>query len=176
MAFVVDARPPTEVIAPALRAAIAAADRNLPVANMTSMADVTARFLSARRLSMLLMTTFALVAVVMAAVGIYAVVASLVAQRTREIGIRMALGADRSAVRRSVLIAGLRITLIGVGLGAIAAGAASTLVARFVPSLEPPTWTGVADFAVVLVAAATCAAWIPARRASLIDPIRTLRE
>ena len=111
----------------------------------------------------------------MAVIGLYGVLSTLVAQQTREIGIRMALGADRSAVRRRVVLAGARVAIGGVVIGALGSGTASTLIARFVPSLDAPTWSAIGGFAVVLMSAAMAAAWIPARRASAVNPMRALR-
>jgi len=175
MAFAVRTRQPLDSIAPALRAAIAAADRSLPVARLVSMDDVVARFLSAHRLSMTLMSAFAMVALVMAVIGLYGVLSTLVARQTREIGIRVALGADRSAVQRRVVLAGLRVAAAGIVLGGLASGTASTLISRFVPALDPPSWPAIAGHAGMLILAALAAAWIPARRASSVDPIQALR-
>jgi predicted permease len=175
MAFAVRSRQPIESMTPALRAAIAAADPSLPVARLVSIEDVVWQFLSAQRLSMTLMSTFAIVALAMAVIGLYGVLSTLVAQQTREIGIRIALGADGSAVRRRVVLAGFRVGAAGVVLGGWAAGSASALIATFVPSLEPPTWGAIGGCAAVLLAAAIAAAWVPARRASSVDPIQALR-
>jgi ABC-type antimicrobial peptide transport system permease subunit len=133
------------------------------------------QFLSAQRLSMTLMSSFAIVGLAMAVIGLYGVLSTLVAQQTREIGIRIALGADGSAVRRRVVLAGFRVAAAGIVLGALAAGSASALIATFVPSLDPPTWSAIGGCALVLLAAAIAAAWVPARRASSVDPIQALR-
>jgi predicted permease len=175
MAFAVRGRLAVDSIAPELRAAIAAADPGLPIARLASIEDVVSQFLSAQRLSMTLMSAFAMVALAMAVIGLYGVLSTLVAQQTREIGIRIALGADRSALRRRVVQAGFRVAAAGVALGALAAGSASALIATFVPSLDPPTWGAIGGCAGVLLAAAIVAAWVPARRASGVDPIQALR-
>jgi ABC-type antimicrobial peptide transport system permease subunit len=175
MAFAVKSAQPRESIAPALRSAIAAADRNLPIARLVALDEVASRFLVTQRLSMTLMTAFALVALAMAAIGLYGVLAMLVAQQTREIGIRMALGANRSQVRRRVVLAGVRVAIGGVALGAMASGTAAALIGRFLPSLPAPRWPSIGGFALVLLAAAVAAAWVPAQRASAVDPISALR-
>jgi putative ABC transport system permease protein len=175
MAFAIRSLQPIEAVAPALRTAVARADRRLPVARLVSMEDVVGRFLAAHRLSMTLMSAFAIVALAMAAIGLYGVLSTLVAQQTREIGIRIALGADGSAVRRGVVLAGFRVAAAGVVLGGLAAGSASAIIATFVPSLDPPTWSAIGGCAALLLAAAIAAAWVPARRASSVDPIQALR-
>ncbi len=109
------------------------------------------------------------------AIGVFGVLAQLVAQRTREIGIRMALGANPSRLRRQVIGAGLRLTLAGLAIGALASGGAEQLIRHFVPSLDPPSAIAIAIDAAVLIAISLVAAWIPSLRASRIDPLRALR-
>jgi putative ABC transport system permease protein len=131
--------------------------------------------ISPRRFSATLVGVFAVLAVVLAAVGIYGVMSYTVSQRTQEIGVRVALGAQVASVRRMILGQTLKLTLIGVALGL----AGSFVVARFLTSLlfgvgmyDPLTFLGVAA---LLVAVALAASYIPARRAMRVDPIVALR-
>ncbi len=163
-------------IASAVRSAVADVDASLPVYNIHSMEQVAHDFLSAQRLATALMGGFALVTLVLAGIGIYGVLAQFIEQQTREIGIRVALGADPYRVRRTVTALALRLAGTGVALGAAASGLAATLVASYVPRLDQVSWTTVAVHAGVLFGLAIIAAWIPARRASAIDPIRALRD
>jgi predicted permease len=130
----------------------------------------------AQRFSMILLGAFAMVALLLASVGIYGVVSYIVVQRTHEIGIRVALGAQQSDVMRWVLGAGARMALIGVGIGIAAALALTRLMTNVlygVSATDPATFLGVA-FLLTLVAIAAC--YIPARRAMRMDPMAALRQ
>jgi putative ABC transport system permease protein len=123
----------------------------------------------------LMLGAFAGLAALMAAVGIYGVMWSAVRQRTMEIGIRMALGADPRRVVVEVLASGLRLTLAGIGIGLVAALALSRALAGLlfqVRPIDPPTYAAVA---LLLAAAALAACYLPARRAAKVDPMTTLR-
>jgi putative ABC transport system permease protein len=129
-----------------------------------------------RRLAATLITVFAVVALALAAIGIYGVMSYAVAQRTQEIGIRMALGAERDAILRMVLRHGTLMAVTGVALGLLAA----FFLARLITSLlfqtsaaDPPTFSVVPA---VLIAVAVLACWIPARRATRVDPLVALRH
>jgi len=131
--------------------------------------------ISPRRFSATLVGVFAVLAVVLAAVGIYGVMSYTVSQRTQEIGVRMALGAQLASVRTMILGQTLKLTLIGVAIGL----AGAFVVARFLTSLlfgvgtyDPVTFLGVAS---LLVAVALAASYLPARRAMRVDPIVALR-
>jgi ABC-type antimicrobial peptide transport system permease subunit len=137
--------------------------------------DILAGSLAPRRLTMILLGAFAVLAIVLACVGQYGVIASLVNQRTHEIGVRIALGAQRAEVVRLVLDDGLRMAIAGASLGILAAlGLARLLAAQLfgVTAHDPLTFGAVAALLVV-VALAAC--YIPARRATLIDPATALR-
>ncbi len=151
------------------------ADPNLPVTHVMTMDGLLTDSISPRRFSATLVGVFAMLAVVLAAVGIYGVMSYTVSQRTQEIGVRMALGAQLASVRRMILGQTLKLTLIGVALGL----AGAFVVARFLTSLlfgvgmyDPVTFLGVAA---LLVAVALAASYIPARRAMRVDPIVALR-
>ncbi len=159
-----------------IRAEVRRLDADLPVIDVRTLDDVMAATVAEPRFTTLLMTTFAALALVLAAVGIYGVLSYAVGTRTREIGIRMALGAERGAVRRMVLGQGLRLTVAGAVLGL----AAAALMARWIESLlygvAPLDAVTFAAVPAVLLAAALAAIYLPARRATRVDPMRALHH
>ena len=162
-------------IAAAVTEVVHREDSNLPVTHVTTMDGLLSDSVSPRRFSAVLIGIFAALALLLAAVGIYGVMSYTVSQRTQEIGVRMALGAQMGNVRRMILGHTLKLTLIGVGLGL----AGAFVVARFLASLvfgvgtyDAATFLGVA---LLLIAVALAASYIPARRAMRVDPIVALR-
>ena len=162
-------------IAAAVREVVHKVEPNLPVTHVMTMDGLLSDSVSPRRFSAVLIGIFAVLALLLAAVGIYGVMSYAVSQRTQEIGLRMALGAPAGSVRGMILGQMLRLTMLGVGIGL----AGSFVVARFLASLlfgvgtyDPATFLGVA---VLLVAVAISASYIPARRAMRVDPIVALR-
>jgi ABC-type antimicrobial peptide transport system permease subunit len=151
-------------------------DPALPMYNVQPVEVISARFLAPHHIAMALMGSFAVMTLLLSAIGLYGMLAQVVAQRTREIGIRMALGADGGRVIRSVVLHGLRLAALGVVLGAAAAGLAASLIGSFLPSLDTPDGTTIVLNAGVLLAVAAAATWLPARRAATVDPLRALRE
>jgi putative ABC transport system permease protein len=150
-------------------------DPELPMAAVSTMDQLLADSLSRSRFTMLLLVIFSGVALVLACVGIYGLIAYSVTQRTQELGIRIALGAQRRDVLRLVLAQGTRLTLLGVAIGVLAALALSRLLATLlfaVSATDPLTFAGVAA---LLAIAALAACLIPARRATYVDPIVALR-
>jgi putative ABC transport system permease protein len=150
-------------------------DPELPMAAVATMDQLLADSLSRSRFTMLLLGIFSAVALLLAAVGIYGLIAYSVTQRTQELGIRIALGAQRRDVLRLVLGQGARLTLLGVTLGLLAALAISRLLASMlfgVSATDPLTFAGVAA---LLGIVALLACFIPARRATRVDPIVALR-
>ncbi len=148
----------------------------LPVADIRSMSQIVSRSTSRERFNTLLMTTFALCALALAAIGIYGVMAYAVQQRTREIGVRLALGAAPSAVHRMVVLQGMRLALIGVLIGVGAAYGLSRYMSTLlfgVEARDPLVFVGVP---LLLAFIALVAVWIPAGRASRIDPLGALRS
>jgi ABC-type lipoprotein release transport system permease subunit len=148
----------------------------LPVSNVQSMQEIATRSTSRQRFNMWLMTVFGCCAVLLAAIGIYGLMAYSVAQRTQEIGIRLALGAQASDVKNMVIRQGMALAGIGVAIGV----AASLGLARFISTLlfgvsprDPSVFAGVP---LLLTLVAFIAVWVPARRASRVDPIVALRE
>ncbi|HNQ22624.1 MAG TPA: ABC transporter permease [Phycisphaerae bacterium] len=166
--------PPHELTS-AVGSAVSALDARWPVMQMATMEQRLATILAPRRFALCILGVFAAAALVLAAGGLYAVLAHLVAQSTHEIGIRMALGARQSQIRGSVLRQGLALTAIGVAIGLIVALAGARVLAALlyeVSVADPVTFIGVP---VLLAAVSLSACYLPARRATRIDPITALR-
>jgi len=158
-----------------VRRAVAEIDSREVVYNVRTMDEVVSSSFAARRLSMILLSVFAGLALVLACVGIYGVISYLVGQRTHEIGVRVALGAQRTDVLRLVIGHGLRMALIGVAVGTAAALGLTRLMANQlfgVSAHDPLTFAGVA---ILLMSVAVAACYVPARRATRVDPIVALR-
>jgi putative ABC transport system permease protein len=158
-----------------VRNQISALDKDQAVFNVRTMEQALSRSVAARRFSMILLGVFALLALTLAAVGIYGVISYSVAQRTREVGIRMALGASTSDVIKLVVRDGLKLVLIGVGVGLAGALALTRMMATLlfgVTTTDALTYTTVA---LVLIVVALIACCIPARRATKVDPLVALR-
>ncbi len=129
-----------------------------------------------RRFTMLVLGAFAAVALLLATVGVHGVLSYTVAERTREIGIRMALGADRGSVGRLVVGQGARLALAGLGIGVVGSLAVSRLLAALLYGVRPGDPATLATVAVGLGAVSLLASWLPARRAARVDPMVALRE
>lgn len=162
-------------LAPALRSAVAQVDSDLPLYGLRSMSDVLADSLAQRRFRMLVLSVFAGAALLLATVGLYGVISFSVAQRTREIGIRMTLGAARDSVVRQVVSRGLVRVGLGIALGLLGSRAAQRLVASqvFGVSATDPVTYATAALLFAVVALAACA--VPAVRAARVDPVRSVR-
>jgi predicted lysophospholipase L1 biosynthesis ABC-type transport system permease subunit len=151
------------------------ASGGFPVARVRPMDEVVARSTARQSFNMLLLTIFGTVALVLAAIGIYGLMAYSVQQRTQEMGIRMALGADRSTIRNLVVWHGMRLAVVGVVLGIAASFGLTRLIASFlfgVKSWDPIVFVIVP---VILSAVALLAVWLPATRAARLDPMQALR-
>jgi putative ABC transport system permease protein len=145
-----------------------------PVANMRTMTEVVAESLAQARFNTLLMSVFAAVALLLAVIGIYGVMAYSVAQRAHEIGIRQALGAQSRDVLKLVLAQGVKLALLGVGLGLAAAFGLTRLMKTLlfgVSATDPLTFVVIA---LLLLAVTLIACWLPARRATKVDPMIAL--
>jgi predicted permease len=151
-------------------------DRDLPMYRVVTMEQRVAESLSRRRFTTVLLALFAGVALALATIGIYGVMAYLVSQGTREIGIRMALGATQHAVLRLVVRQGMVLALCGVMIGLIAALALSRLISGLLFGVRPSDPFTFAAIALLLCAVAMVASYIPARRAARIDPMISLRS
>jgi putative ABC transport system permease protein len=175
MSVVVKTATPPGGIADAVKEQVYAVDPNLPVSNVRTLDDIVARSISQPRFYMLLLAIFAGVALVMAAIGIFGVLSYAVAQRTREIGIRMALGAQERSVVRLVVGQAMTLVLAGVAIGVAAALALSKTMASMlfaIQATDPETFVAVA---LLLTVIALLASYLPARRATRVDPIIALR-
>ena len=165
-----------EALLPSIRQRIHEMDAGLALANVNTMDQWLSNSAAQPRLNTVLLTAFAAVALLIAAIGIYGVLAYSVNQRTREIGLRMALGATPRSVLQLVVGQGMKVVLIGVGIGlagALALGRAISSLMFGVKVRDPATFSLVA---VVLAAVALAACVIPARRAARVDPMVALRE
>ena len=162
-------------LASALRAAVWGLDRQLAVAQVRTMDQVISESTAPRRFNLFLLGGFAVLAVALAAIGIYGVITYSVAQRTHEIGVRMALGAQQVDVLELVVGQGLKLTLMGVGIGIIGALGMTRFLSSLlygVKATDPVTFVGVS---ILLAAVALLASYVPARRATKVDPMAALR-
>jgi predicted permease len=166
---------PRQLIGP-LRAELRRLDPDMPAFDVKTYEELIAgRSLLPVKLASSLAGAFGLLALVLAAVGLYGVVSFAVSQRVREIGLRMALGADRGSVVRDVLRHGTRLTLAGLGVGLAGALAAGPVLASLLAGVSPRDPVLIGSVATLLSAVALLATWIPARRAARLDPLRALR-
>jgi len=155
--------------------AIHTVDKDMPIYAVWTMDQLLGDSLAQRRLTMFLLTSFAVLALLLASVGIYGVIAHIVRQRTRELGIRLALGAQSVDVLKLILGQGLKLALIGVALGLAAAFALTRWMGSLLFEVAPTDILTFSLIAVVLLCVALIACWIPARRATKVDPLETLR-
>jgi len=173
--WVVRTRGDPHLAIPAVTEQLRIASAGFPVGHIRTMDEVMGRSTARQSFNMLLLTIFGAVAVVLAAIGIYGLMAYSVEQRTQEMGIRMALGADRARIRRLVVWHGMRLALFGVVVGVAAALGLTRLIASFLFGVKP--WDPAVFIAapVVLAAVALVAVWLPAARAAKLDPMQALR-
>jgi predicted permease len=158
-----------------IREGEAKVDSTAVIYNTRPMEEIVANSIAKQRLTMILLSVFSTLALALSAVGIYGVISYLTGQRTHEIGIRVALGASASDVLRMILGEGMRITLVGVGIGVVAALGLTRLITKViygVSASDPLTFFGVA---ILLSGVALLACYVPARRAMRVDPIIALR-
>jgi putative ABC transport system permease protein len=167
-------RDPAQLVAGA-RQAVREIDPALPAYSITPLGDVITESVAQRRFSMLLLAAFALTALFLAGVGIYGVVGYSVSQRTREIGVRLAIGAERRDVLALVVGGGMKLAVIGVAIGLAGALALARLIATMLFDVTPFDPTSYLLTAVVLLAIAAIACYLPARRAMNVDPLVAIR-
>jgi putative ABC transport system permease protein len=147
----------------------------MPVARIRSMDQVAAQSTARAQLNMLLMTIFGSSALMLAAIGIYGLMAYSVQQRTQEIGIRLALGANPGAVRKMVIIQGMRLAVLGVSIGIVLASGLTRLIGSLLFGVEPLDPIVFVSVPMILIVVALLAMWFPARRVTRIDPVDALR-
>jgi putative ABC transport system permease protein len=175
LSLVVRARGDAAALTPALRQAIWSVDKDPPIARVATMDDLLAASAAERRFASILFGAFGLSALVLAAVGIYGVLSGSVTERTREIGVRLALGASRRHILTLVVRQGMTLTGLGIAAGLCAAWVASRALVSLlfgVSPLDPAVYLGVVA---LLAAVSVFACWVPAWRAARVDPSITLR-
>ncbi|PYR95230.1 MAG: hypothetical protein DMF84_01950 [Acidobacteria bacterium] len=158
-----------------IRSALQRIDPDLPVSRVATMETIERDSMGSRQFPMLLFSAFGAVALALAIIGVYGVVSYLVAQRSREIGIRVALGAQRAQVLRLVVAGALRPVIVGLAIGSIAAFFATRLLGTLLFKVKPGDPSVLAMIAAVLAGAALLASLVPARRATRVDPVQVLR-
>jgi putative ABC transport system permease protein len=187
MTYAVRTTAPPLQAAASVREAVKSVDPDVALASINTMDDLVSTSTGPRRFSMVLLTVFSLLAAALAAIGLYGVMAYTVAQRTQELGVRLALGATPGEVQRMVLGQGMRLATVGVGFGLVAAIALTNLL----KALDSQAAVGATDrllfdvsaqdpltFVVIpllLLAVTLLASWVPARRATALDPVEALR-
>lgn len=173
--LVIHTRGRPESVAPSIRAVVSRVDGNLPVSNIRALEEIVTASVATRRLTMLLLVTFAVVALILALAGVYGVLAYTVARRSSEIGLRIALGADHQGVLRLVVAQGMRPVLVGAAIGLAGAFWTSRLMASLLYQIAPydPATYAIAAAALIAVAAVAC--YVPARRVLRVDPAFALR-
>jgi len=175
MWIVARTRAEPSAIASSVRAIIRELEPNAPIATVQTMDQAVAASVASRRFTTSLIAGFALIAVLLAGLGVYGVITYSVNQRQFEMGIRLALGATRSRVVNQVLGEGLRTGVIGAAIGLVLAWGATRVLSSTLVNVKPGDPLTLSAVTLVLLAVALLAAWIPARRASSVDPARTIR-
>lgn len=160
---------------PAIRQVVASIDKTISVSRIRKMDEILSNAFATRRFQMLILACFAGVALLLAAIGVFGVVSASVAQRQREIGIRLALGADKRNIASLVLGEGLRPVVLGMAAGLIGAVLAAQTIQSLLFGVAPSDFASYALGLTVLLAAAAAACWIPMRAATRVDPMTTIR-
>jgi putative ABC transport system permease protein len=176
MALVVRTSGDAAALAPSVRAAVRALDPNVPVYEVRTAEGLIDLSLGPRRFNMYLLACFATIALALACVGLFGIMAYVVSLRTREIGIRLALGAAPAGVMRDVLGQALRLTVIGVTLGMVGGLSVTGAMRSLLYAVEPTDIVTFASVPLVLLFVSMLACYIPARRAMRVDPLIALRS
>jgi putative ABC transport system permease protein len=163
-------------LAPAIRGAVSGLDPGVPVSEVQQLTRVRNASISTERFRTLVLATFALLALALAAIGVYGVISYGVVQRSREIGIRMALGARRQEILRLVVGEGMLTVAIGIGIGVLAAAGLSRFLASLLYAVRPGDPVTFVVISTLLASVALAACILPARRAMRVDPAGTLRS
>ena len=167
---------PLDAVVPRLREALQSVDSHLPIAQVNTIDDLRGQRLVSQRFMMLLVAGLGLLALVLSAVGLQGLIASSVSERTRELGVRLALGATGSQVMANVVLPGLLIALIGVGVGSAGALASTRLMQSFIWGVKPTDPLTFIAVVATLLGVALLASVIPAMRVLRLDPAKTLRS
>jgi predicted permease len=167
---------PANLLEPQIRHEIQGIDPGLPVFNVSSMNDILDRSLASRRFSADLVGGFAGLAVLLASIGIYGLLAYMVGQRSREIGLRMALGARRNDILRMFLRKGVALASVGIVAGLVFSASTASMMASLLYGVRPHDPAVFLIVPLLLLAVATLASYLPARRATKVDPMFALRE
>jgi ABC-type antimicrobial peptide transport system permease subunit len=174
--FVVKARRPAAALVPELRQAVASVDPALPIYDVMTLDERIDSVLARPRFNTALLGAFAAASLLLAALGVYGVLSYSVSSRVREMGVRLALGADGGRVVALVLGEGLRLAALGSALGLLGAFLAGRLVQGLVAGASASEPGIAAACVLMMLAVAAAAAWLPARRAGAVDPIVALRQ
>jgi putative ABC transport system permease protein len=176
LAVAVEASVPPASLAAQVRQAVASLDKDLPVGRLMPMATYVGGGLAQARFSLILMSALGGIALLLAAVGIFGVISYSVSQRTREFGIRLALGEDPRSTRGSVLLRGMRLVAISIGLGLVASLGLTRLLSGLLYDVHPADPATFAGISLLLTGVALLACYLPARRATRVDPATALRS
>jgi putative ABC transport system permease protein len=159
-----------------VRAELREIDPQVPLADVRMMSDVLSRAMAPTRFALVLIGAFAVIAMLLAAVGLYGVLSFAVRQRTAEIGVRVAFGAPRGRIVRLVVGQGIALGAAGVVIGLVASLALTRLITSLLVGVAPTDPLTYGGIALLFMAVAAFASWIPAHRAAGLDPARALRE
>ncbi len=176
MVFVVRTSTETAALTPLLQDAVRAIDKDQPVYHVRTMSEVVSASLAPRRVRMLLIGLFAVLALILSCVGIYGVMAYSVAQRTQEIGIRMTLGAARADIVRLVAFNALKLTAVGVVAGSVLGWALTRFLSKMLYGVQPTDVVTFVGAWTILIITALVACYVPALRATRVDPLISLRS
>ncbi len=176
MTVMVRLHPGVDNLLPAIRREVEALESNVPLRNVEMLEESVDRHLGPARFYLLLLAFFAAVAVALAGIGLYGVIAYLVSRRTREIGIRMALGAESGDIRLMVMSEGVALALLGVALGVIGAYAGARVLRSLLYEVKPGDPLAFVGATALLLVVVALAVFIPARRASSVDPVKALKS
>ncbi|HME56693.1 MAG TPA: FtsX-like permease family protein, partial [Terracidiphilus sp.] len=176
IAFALRTEPEPGSLANAFKRAVWSVDKDQPIFKLVTMEELARESVTLRRVSVILLVAFALLALTLAALGIYGVISYSVAQRTHEIVIRMALGAGRPEVLRLIMREGFQLALVGVALGLAGAAVLARLLASLLYGVRPGDLSTFAGVTILLAVVTLLATYIPARRATRVDPMVALRH
>jgi putative ABC transport system permease protein len=174
LSYVIRARNPMDLVA-GVREAVREMDPNLPLAGIQTMESVMAESILQLTFTALALGIAAVMALILGAVGLYGVLSYVVSQRTREIGVRIALGARTGQVLGMVVTSGVKLTLLGLVLGLVGAGALTRLLQELLFGTKPLDPVTFAGMSLVLLGVSLLASWLPARRAAGVDPVQSMR-